>query len=359
MPMPAPRSATPPRKGLPRLRTPSRRSGLPAAGAFHHQSGIALFVVLWVMILLAAIAGQFHFSVRHEFKALRNLKESAEAYYIAEAGLALATLSLLNDSGQPTAAEAEAQGAAWRANAPVPVVAYAGGRIGIWIDNEAGRVNLNTADAPLLRLMLGGLSLDESQMDTIVDSILDWRDPDEFHRASGAESRYYLSLPQPYTSKNADFDRLEELQWVKGVTPDLYRHLQERFTVFHDSAAQVRQLRALFRRRSDAGFGRINLNAAPPAVLMALPGMTEERVAALAELRQERDVKSLTEVADLLGAGVFAEMAPYVTLEMSPFYVIHVEGMVNQSAVRQRIALKIRVDPLAPNGFTVIQRIEG
>ena len=355
MPMPDFTAVTAPRKRRPRLPRPGHR----AAGAFHDQSGIALFVVLWVMILLAAIAAQFHFSVRHEFKALRNLKESAEAHYIAEAGLALATLSLLNSSRQPTAAEAEAEGAAWRVNAPVPVVAYAGGRIGIWIDNEAGRVNLNTADAPLLRLMLGGLDLDEGRMDTIVDSILDWRDPDEFHRASGAESSYYLSLPQPYTSKNADFDGVEELQWVKGVTPELYPHLQERFTAFHDPAAQGRQLRALFRKRSDVGSGRINLNAAPPAVLMALPGMTEERAAALADVRRDRDFKSLTEVADLLGAGVFAEMAPYVSLEMSPFYVIHAEGMVSQSAVRQRIALRVRMDPMAPNGFTVIQRIEG
>ena len=316
-------------------------------------------MVLWVLTLLAVIVGQLSFSVRNELKALRNLKESAEAYYIAEAGLALATLALSQGDGLGGNTDVERPATLLRVNTPIPVVPYAGGRIGIWVDNASGRVNLNTADASMLRLMLGGLGLDDGQVDTIVDSILDWRDDDEFHRASGAESDYYRRLSEPYESKNADFESIEELRLVKGVTAELFARIESRFTVFADPASESRQLRRLFRRRPVAGVNRINLNAAPSAVLSALPGMTPDLVDVVAEFRRDRDFKTLTEISDLLGPGVSAEMAPYVSLEMSPFYTIYAEGMVNQSKVRQRITLKIRIDPREPKGFTVLQRIEG
>ena len=57
--------------------------------------------------------------------------------------------------------------------------------------------------------------------DIIVDSILDWKDADDLHRLNGAESDYYLSLPNPYRAKDANFDTLEELLLVRGVTPEI------------------------------------------------------------------------------------------------------------------------------------------
>ncbi|MFZ7126507.1 MAG: general secretion pathway protein GspK [Desulfobacterales bacterium] len=350
--------------GSERLRKDRRTSPALAAG-FNDESGIALFVVLWVLTLLTIIVGQLSFSVRHEMKALRNYKESTEAYYLAEAGLNLALLELIRGESRdrpdieedpdPSAEEASA----WRVNAPIPTVEYAGGRIGIWIENSAGKINLNTADTPLLRLMLSGLELDEDRVDTIVDSIMDWRDDDEFHRLNGAESDYYQSLPDPYRSKNAEFDSVEELMLVKGVTPELFHGgLRDRATVFQDPAMPGRRLRSLFRKGSDIGANRINLNAASASVLKALPDMTDEDVEAIASFRELQDFKSLTEISDVIGADRFSSIAPYISLEMSPFYTIISEGMVHDSHVRQTIELKVQIDPMAQNRFRVLQRIE-
>src|SRR5262249_46209370 len=55
----------------------------------------------------------------------------------------------------------------------------------------------------------------------IVNSILDWIDPDDEPRANGAEDDYYQSLTPPYHCKNAALDSLEELLLVKGVTAQL------------------------------------------------------------------------------------------------------------------------------------------
>ena len=81
---------------------------------------------------------------------------------------------------------------------------------------------MNLAPEVILRNLINSLDLPGEDKDllvnTIVDSILDWKDPDDFHRLQGAESDYYQSLPHPYKAKNGNFDTVEELILVKGVT---------------------------------------------------------------------------------------------------------------------------------------------
>ena len=52
-----------------------------------NQSGIALMIVLWVLVLLMALATEFAFSMKMEVNTTRNYKEDAESYYLAKAGL--------------------------------------------------------------------------------------------------------------------------------------------------------------------------------------------------------------------------------------------------------------------------------
>ena len=85
---------------------------------------------------------------------------------------------------------------------------------------EAGKVNINTVADATLRKMIGQLGLEGEARDVVVDSILDWRDPDDFYRINGAENDYYQSLKEPYNSKNGNLDSIEELLLVRGVTPD-------------------------------------------------------------------------------------------------------------------------------------------
>src|SRR5262249_41429140 len=55
----------------------------------------------------------------------------------------------------------------------------------------------------------------------IANSILDWMDADSDPRPGGAEDEYYMALTPPYHCKNGPLDSLEELLFVKGVTPQL------------------------------------------------------------------------------------------------------------------------------------------
>ena len=82
------------------------------------------------------------------------------------------------------------------------------------LDDEASKINLNTAPRELL-LKLPNMTED------IVDAILDWRDTDATPGSAGAESAYYNGLTPPYNCKSQPFETLEELLYVKGVTPSL------------------------------------------------------------------------------------------------------------------------------------------
>ena len=88
--------------------------------------------------------------------------------------------------------------------------------------SEAGKVNINLVSESTLRKIIGQLGLEGEARDIVVDSILDWRDPDDFSRLNGAENDYYQSLKEPYYCKNGNLDSIEELLLVRGVTPDLF-----------------------------------------------------------------------------------------------------------------------------------------
>ena len=64
--------------------------------------------------------------------------------------------------------------------------------------------------------------VEDTELDTIVDSIFDWRDTDNLHMLNGAEDDYYQSLDRPYSSKDGPFDSPEELLLVKGITPGIF-----------------------------------------------------------------------------------------------------------------------------------------
>ena len=62
---------------------------------YTNQNGIALLVVLWVLVLLMALATEFAFSMKGEVNTTRNFKEDAEAYHLAKAGIHLGMAEVL------------------------------------------------------------------------------------------------------------------------------------------------------------------------------------------------------------------------------------------------------------------------
>jgi general secretion pathway protein K len=197
----------------------------PAAG----QRGIALLLVVWLLALLAVIAGEFMASGRVKYAAEANKRDDLRALALALAGYRQALAALDEDVTGLALDEDEAlllisAAAPEGVKAAAGGVALADGSFSWSIRSEDGLVNLNTENS---RSVLGGVLKacgmgPGAERDTVIDSIADWRDTNREHQLNGAEEDYYRSLPEPYSCKDGPFDVVEELLLVRGVTPELF-----------------------------------------------------------------------------------------------------------------------------------------
>jgi type II secretory pathway component PulK len=247
------------------------------------DAGVALIVVLLLLALLLAIVGEFAQAMRLEAVTARNFRSAISETWLAEAAYERAVAEILPEA---LAHELDTGGLLVfrRSRLGTPTVPERldlhvdPGRLSYRLTDESGRLNLNRATREVLDRLLEQAGVEKSERDVIVDSIQDWRDPNEEHRLNGAESDYYLGLPVPYRSKNADFDSVDELLQVRGVTRELLYGraetpgLAEHLTVF--------------------GTGAVNVNTASPVVLRAL-GLAPAEVDLLTGRRPYADLTSL------------------------------------------------------------------
>ena len=305
------------------------------------------------------IVGEFCHAMRAEMNITRNFKEKTQAYYIATTGLNQTVVELIKNMLVPLKAtpgdDEIKEEISWRINADIPPVFFDQGQFKIKIDNESGKVNINKADSRLLKLIFSRFELDDSEKDVLVDSILDWRDPDKFHRLNGAEDDYYNALPEPYECKDADFDSAEELLLVKGMTPEIfYGGLKEMVTVYANKILGTSK-----RKARNHKLKKININAASPEILRCLPEMTDDLVLDIMEYRKNADFETLTEIIEIIGSDVYASAAQYLTLEKSPFYTIQSIGTLADSDTRTVLKVMVEIHPRFEKGYRIVQRFDG
>jgi general secretion pathway protein K len=102
--------------------------------------GFAVILVLWLLVLLAAIGMHLVARGRSEAHIAFNATAAAEAEALADAGVARAVFGL-SDPNPATR---------WRLGGPPREIAFGNGRIAITLRDENGKVNLNLAPEPLL-----------------------------------------------------------------------------------------------------------------------------------------------------------------------------------------------------------------
>ena len=264
------------------------------------QSGIALLIVLWILVILMVMAFSFAVMTRSENQGLLAFKEGLEEKFLAEAGVNRGIMEIMYRSVNLNQA-AFAGREVWRLDGrPYEVLT---GKEGyrVRIMNEKGKISLNSmtdASGIILKNLLINRGVSPETADVIVDSILDWKDGDDLHRLSGAEDDYYLSLPNPYKARNADFETLEELIYVRGMTPEiLYGEDQKKGLISFLSIT--------------GKTNSISLNEAPQEILAALPGMNAEKAARLMEFRAAAEIRSAEDVKDIIGES-YPLAAPYL-----------------------------------------------
>lgn len=327
------------------------------------QAGIALLIVLWVLVLLSVIAGEFSYTMTNQVRMVSNFKESAQAYYMSVGGVNQAIYHLLQAEAMRQRApgsdsklkDEQLSNQLWPINGQIgPIVFDDQGYVKILIENEGGKVDINQADEKLLRILMDAFKIDEDRKNIIVDSILDWRDENDLHRANGAENDYYASLPEPYNCRNGDFQAKNELLLVRGITKQLYYGgLHELVTVLPETQKQAPGLGGLLQMMSNTGKtgsrargsgGKININAVSLRLLQAFPDISAATVEAVEAYRQTRDIRSVSELGEVVDGGQLEMLRSHFTADPLPYYRIWAMGYTHNH-ISETVEVLVNINP--------------
>ena len=135
--------------------------------------------------------------------------------------------------------------------------------------DEESKINLNKTDQIVLtNLLIRVLKLKDEDAGKLAAALLDWRQYGEGELTGFFSEDYYSNLQYPYPKKNADYETLDEMLLVKGMTQEFYDKLINYVTIYAD--------------------GAVNINTASREVLIAL-GLEEGLADKILSVRRGRD----------------------------------------------------------------------
>jgi type II secretory pathway component PulK len=269
------------------------------------ERGSILLLALWSLCLLSFFCVILGSTIRQKVELVRRLGERDALQAANDAGVQKAIAAVKNEinkeyqwPGDPWSNDRAQFGDVDCGSATVSLTHHLQNSETdtlYGLEDEESKININRAPEPVLERLFRVCGLEEAAAQNLANSIVDWRDTDEFLSVplGSAESSYYRSLPIPYEAKNADFELIDELLLVKGMDGNIFKIISQYITIY--------------------GTGAVNLNTASRTVLLAL-GLSADTADLLIEYRNGKDGLPATQ-----DDGVFISL-PGVTAGLTAAY---------------------------------------
>ncbi len=187
------------------------------SGVAYRQNGSILIIVLWILMIIAFLAGQYLVHNKNKAELALNAMEGLKRHAVVDSFFALY------------------KSVGWNSvkagHKPLDWIGFTldSMKFFVRLDSEGARININTAGDMVIRDKIreifeqsNTLKYYDKKANELTDAILDWRDADNLVRLNGAEKEYYIDLKKPYLPANGRFTTIEELLMVKGVTRTLF-----------------------------------------------------------------------------------------------------------------------------------------
>lgn len=323
------------------------------------EQGFILIAVLWLLVSLSAVAIHAGLRGRSERLAAANTLDHARAREVARAGAEYArsrlSAAMLEQADQLRSeatranqqnARAQNQSRAlsvqrlfnsvdpledpWRNPEELIVseMAFDDASFVLTVRDTGAALNLNAADQEMiLSFFSQGLRIDFALAERLTAAILDWIDEDDDPRVGGGEREDYLRAGMAVLPPNRPFASVEELRYVLGMTPAVF-----------EAAAPYLTLSG----------SRINVNAAPEAVLLAIPVITPEVAAQLVRDRDSgllpRNANALLDMVSTVPGGSRQQSERWLNARVvfrTEEVEIISEGGVIGSPVRSRVRMVV------------------
>jgi general secretion pathway protein K len=343
-----------------RIRNPQSAIGNP--------EGIALLMVLWVMAILSVLALEFSFAMRTEINIAKNYKEELQLYALAKGGVqrAVAELVFKHDRGVQQmrktlkSEEIPPDKKEWMTDGRPYLLSSDQAVCELRIMSEAGKIDINTVSENTLRKVVGNLGLQGEARDVVADSIMDWRDPDDFYRVNGAENDYYQSLKEPYTCKNGNLDSIEELLLVRGVTPELFygRKGTRNEEAGKGYPAGLKDLFSVYAQGE-----QIDINSASSIALRFVLGIPEEVSRLIVSAREEKGFESILDLRRRVPEfGLLPNVAEIErllgTLSTITYYTIESKAKNKEGGSNRGLKVIVKIDPREKKNYKTIQWLD-
>ena len=190
------------------------------------ERGFILLVVLWVLVLLAAIALHLSSIGRTEARIAFNLVANAKAESLADGGIARAVFGLLDPNPDQR----------WAADGIARQIRLQGGTATITIRDENTKINPNLAPEGLMFALLQEAGVDPDRARHLAAAIADWISPGPTARPFGAKAAEYNSAGLAYGPPGAPLESVDELARVLGMSPEILAALRPSLSTFSTAA---------------------------------------------------------------------------------------------------------------------------
>jgi general secretion pathway protein K len=328
--------------------------------------GVALVMVLWVVAILSVIVLEFCFAMRTEVNITNHYKEELQLYAMAEGGFERAVTELIykHDPGVQQMRKAmkleeiPPEKMEWVTDGRPYLLPFDQGTCEVRVVSESGKININLVSESTLRKIIGNLGLEEEERDVVVDSILDWRDADDFYRVNGAENDYYRSLKEPYDCKNGNLDSIEELLLVRGVTPELFygRKMIRNEGGVSKGRIGLKDIFSIY-----AAGEQIDINSATPVALRFVLGIPEEVAQQIVKAREEKGfehqqdlLQRVPEISPFMG-----EIVNFILFRsLVPYYTIESKAKKKEGESNRGIKAIVKVEPRDKKKYKIIQWVD-
>ena len=180
------------------------------------DTGFALLIVLWSLVLISLLIAQLTASGRLELQRVANSRDRITRQTAVDGAIDEAAFHLLDLSPNR-----------WIANGIPHPITVAGFPVTIRVTNEADQINPNSAPAELLAALLHQLGLRGQDATRLATEIVRWR-----MEPGPANESAPLYRQRGYLPPGTAFQTLDELALVAGMTPDLLARLRPHLQLF-------------------------------------------------------------------------------------------------------------------------------
>lgn len=249
---------------------------MPNSRGERRDQGFIIVAVLWILAALATLSLIYSLYVREAALNFASHDERLQTEALAESGVELAAYQLTKEPNkQPLLGSFQ-----FRQGRAVVAVKFR---------SENSLIDLNFAPKEVLAGFFTGIGAQPDDALAFADRIIAWRTPLR-PGDNDSEAALYAAAGKAYGPRHGPFEDPNELGMVAGIPEDLVDHVLPYFTVYSGKPA-------------------INVLAAPPSVLAALPGLTPDRLQAVLDLRSSGS-------QDVLKAQL-GSIQSYITLDPS------------------------------------------